>query len=92
MATSGKKLYRIYLAGLPEEPIAGLEVRDTALKGLIKILKWVGCEIIVTSDGWLRSEDLIVCFYTLRAVEEVNILQKIEGKISKVELLTSHLS
>jgi len=40
MATSGKKkLYRIYLAGLPEEPIAGLEVRDTALKGLIQILK-----------------------------------------------------
>ena len=87
-----KRLYRIYLAGLPEEPIAGLEVRDTALKGLIKILKWVGCEIIVAQEGGLRVEDLLICFYTSRTVEGSNILEKVEGKISRVELLRSHLS
>jgi len=88
MATSGKKkFYRISLAGLPEKPIAGLEIKDTALKGLIQILKWVGCEIIVAQEGGLRSEDLLVCFYTSRTVEGVNILEKVEGKVSKVELL-----
>jgi len=92
VATSGKKLYRIYLAGLPEKPIAGLEVRDTALKGLIQILKWVGCEIIVTLENSLREEDLLVCFYVARTIEGANMLEKIEAKISRVELLRTSFS
>jgi len=87
-----KRLYRIYLAGLPEEPIAGLEVRDTTLKQLVQILKWVGFEVIVAFESSLRVEDLLVCFYIARRIEGADVLEKAEAKISKIELLRSHLS
>jgi len=82
-----KRFYRVRLSELPEGPILGLEVRNVALKQLTQILKWTGVEIIITFENNLKEEDLLVCFYVARKVDEVNVLEKVEGKVSKVELL-----
>jgi len=88
MATSGKKkLYRVRLSEVPEGPILGLEVRNVTLKQLTQILKWTGVEIIIASENSLKEEDLLVCFYVARTIEGANVLEKIEAKISKIELL-----
>jgi len=82
-----KRFYRVRLSELPEGPILGLEVRNVTLKQLTQILKWVGREIIIASEGGLTIDDLVVCFYTPRTIEGIDVLEKIEAKISRVELL-----
>ena len=87
MEMVNKRFYRLLLNELPEGPILGLEVRNVALKQLIQILKWVGREIIIASEGGLTIDDLLVCFYTPRTEEGVDVLEKVEAKIFGIEPL-----
>jgi hypothetical protein len=80
--------YRIKLAHLPNN-ICGLEVR--LFDRLLKIMRWVEREIIVTSSRKISptSPGLVICFYTPTSFDGVKVLRKLEATIEEIEDLKS---
>ena len=75
--------YRIRLARLPEN-IYGLEVR--LFDRLLKIMKWVEREIIVTSPRMINpGPGLVICFYTPSNEAGAKVLKKHEAMIEEIE-------
>jgi len=80
--------YRIRLAHLPDN-IHGLEVR--LFDRLLKIMRWVEREIIVTSSRKISPESpgLVICFYTSSNEAGAKVLRKLEATIEEIEDLKS---
>jgi hypothetical protein len=76
--------YRIRLAHLPDN-ICGLEVR--LFDRLLKIMRWVEREIIVTSSRKISptSPGLVICFYTPSNEAGAKVLKKHEAMIEEIE-------
>jgi hypothetical protein len=80
-----RRIYRVYLEEVPESP-AGLEVR--CFNDLLQLIRWRARELVITSTHDLTPESLSIIFYVKKSESrEGIILEKVEGKIERIELL-----
>jgi hypothetical protein len=81
----GRRIYRVYLKEVPESP-AGIEIK--CFNNLLQLIRWRARELVITSTHDLTPESLSIIFYVKKSESrEGIILEKIEGKIERIELL-----